>query len=83
MRARVAWMRDRVVWCGVRCHGGAYPGAGELCLMPRASAKMMHHSQALYVFSVYVGACHTYHIRAANKGLGWGGRSKSGRRQDV
>jgi len=52
-----------VVWCGVVwgvvwC-GAAYPGAGELCLMPRASAKMMHHSHALYVFSVYVGACHT------------------------
>jgi hypothetical protein len=44
--------------------------------MPKASAKMMHHSQALYVFSVYVGACHTFFIASAPPrgcGVGWGG----------
>ena len=61
--------RHGMGWCALQGWCGAYPGAGELCLMPKASAKMMHHSQALYVFSVYVGACHTffYHIRAATR----------------
>jgi hypothetical protein len=69
-------------WCG------AYPGAGELCLMPKASAKMMHHSQALYVFSVYVGACHTFFIASAPPrgcGVGWGGvggQNRAGDRTD-